>query len=461
MKNERVYFVGIGGIGMSAIARHFNSIGVKVAGYDRTATPLTAELEAEGIGISYADSEDEIPAEFRSPQGTSVVYTPAIPADSAILSFFRKNGFTVEKRAAVLGRLVSENYNPICIAGTHGKTTTSTLTAHILRGSEVGCSAFLGGISVNYNTNYWHDPKSSLMVTEADEYDRSFLHLHPYLALITATDADHLDIYGTHDEVKKAFLQFAQQTQPGGAVVYNLKASLDLDAIDEDIELFSYSLSDAKSDFYASNIKLENGRYTFSVNTPMGVVKNLTIGLPGLHNIENAVGAVALATLAGATESEISSALASFRGNRRRFEVRIATDDFCLIDDYAHHPEEIRTMLTSVKKMYAGRDLTVVFQPHLYTRTRDFADGFASALSLADHVILLDIYPAREEPIEGVTSQMLLQKITTDASLVSKEELCSALTQSKRDIVIMMGAGNIDALVPVVEQYMKDFLKIS
>ncbi len=460
MTDERIYFVGIGGIGMSAIARHYNALGAKVAGYDRTPTPLTSELEAEGISITFTDDVSEIPDDFRTPQGTQVVYTPAIPADNAILSYFRDNGFTVEKRAAVLGRLVSENYDPICVAGTHGKTSTSTLTAHILRNAEVGCSAFLGGISVNYQTNYWHDPNSTLMVTEADEYDRSFLHLHPHLALITATDADHLDIYGSHLEVKKAFQQFAQQPQPGGAVIYNTKAALNPDDIDDDVEIFTYSLRDPQTDFHATNIRLANGRYTFNIATPMGLIKNLTLGLPGLHNVENAVGATALATLAGATDDDIRTALASFRGNRRRFEIRIDSPSFMLIDDYAHHPEEIRTMLTSAREMYGQRDMTVVFQPHLYTRTRDFADGFSSALSLADHVILLDIYPAREEPIEGVTSQMLMKKILTDVRLVAKEDLCREIASERRDILIMMGAGNIDALVPVVEKYMKEKLNL-
>lgn len=457
MNDKNVYFVGIGGIGMSAIARHYNAIGAKVAGYDRTPTQLTDELKAEGINITFDDEVRTIPADFGNPKDTLVVYTPAIPESNAILSHFRKGGYRVEKRAVALGRLISDNYEPICIAGTHGKTTTSTLTAHIMRGSAEGCSAFLGGISVNYDTNYWHDPSSCYMVTEADEFDRSFLQLRPHLALISATDADHLDIYGTHAEVKKAFAQFAQKVQTGGALVINTRADVALDGIDEDVEVFGYSLNKEEgSDFYATNIRLADGQYTFNVVSPFETVKNLTLGLPGLHNVENAVGAIALSLLAGTDEDEIREGLLTFRGNRRRFDIHIKRPDFCLIDDYAHHPEEIRTMLNSVRKMYVGRDLTVVFQPHLYTRTRDFADDFASALSMADHVLLLDIYPARELPIEGVTSQMLASKMTTDVRVIEKANVVAELKSQKRDIVVMMGAGNIDALVPIVEEAYKE-----
>lgn len=452
-----IYFVGIGGIGMSAIARHYKALGRNVAGYDRTPTVLTHELEAEGIIVSFSDDVQTIPTEFLNPETTLVVFTPAIAESNAILSFFRQKKFRIEKRAVVLGRLASEKYDAICVAGTHGKTTTSTLAAHILRSSSVGCTAFLGGVAANYQTNYWFDGKSSFVVTEADEYDRSFHQLHPHLALITATDADHLDIYGTHAEVKKAFAQFAQNIQPGGALIANTRAEIDFDSLPEEIEIFTYSREkSAEADFYATNIKLVDGHYRFNIVSPYSTLKNLELSLPGLHNVENAVGATALALLAGASEDDIREAMLTFRGNRRRFEVKLQTSTHCLIDDYAHHPEEISTMLTSVRALYAGRDLTVVFQPHLYTRTRDFASGFASALSLADHVLLLDIYPAREEPIEGVDSQMLAVQMTTDVTLTTKERLLTDLQAQQRDVVVMMGAGNIDAMVPSVEEMMKN-----
>ncbi len=453
---KQIYFVGIGGIGMSAIARHYKYMGARVAGYDRTPSRLTAELEAEGIEITYTDDENAILPDFKQDNQTLVVYTPAVPESSKILTFFRKKHFVVVKRAVALGQLISDNYEPICIAGTHGKTTTSTLAAHILRTSSVGCSAFLGGISANYNTNFWHDEKSTFMVTEADEYDRSFHHLWPHLALITAVDADHLDIYGTHDEVKKAFLKFTQQVQTGGALIYNHKiVDFPVDKIDDDVEIFTYSLSNEQADFHAKNIHLEGNRYVFTLVSPMGKIERLKLGLPGLHNIENAVGAIALAVLAGAEDDEIREALSTFRGNRRRFDVHIESDRCVLIDDYAHHPEEIATMITSTQKLFAGRDLTVVFQPHLYTRTRDFADDFARALSLPDHVILLPIYPAREEPIEGVNSEMLMQKIGTDVSISTRENIAADVVSRRRDVVIMMGAGDIETMVDGVEQEMR------
>ncbi|MCQ2226286.1 MAG: UDP-N-acetylmuramate--L-alanine ligase [Bacteroidales bacterium] len=453
---KNVYFIGIGGIGMSALARHFNTLGYAVAGYDRTQTKLTDEIESEGIKIVFDDNEQTIAEPFRNAAETIVVYTPAIPRDNKIMQFFANNGFEMVKRAAMLGVLTQKS-DAICIAGTHGKTTTSTLTAHILRNSQVGCSAFLGGISSNYDTNYWSNTQSSFVVTEADEYDRSFLQLHPYLSVITAMDADHLDIYGNKNEVVKAFRQYAGLTTIGGSLVHKLGLPLSEKDVDEDVELFSYSVDNADADFYAFDIRLSNGRYKFNIMTPFGAVRNVVMGLPGRHNVENAVAACALAMLAGAEEDEVREAMKTFKGNRRRFDYKIEEKDVVLIDDYAHHPEEIRTMLTSVREMYDGRKITVVFQPHLYTRTRDFADGFAKSLSLADRVLLLDIYPARELPIEGVTSQLLADKMkNTDVSLTTKETLLNDLLGSQFDVIVMMGAGNIDALVPVVEKRIRE-----
>ena len=453
-----VYFLGIGGIGMSALARYFKAKGHDVAGYDRTRTTLTDEIEAEGISITFSDNVDTIPTIFQDKEQTQVVFTPAIPADNNILTFFRKGDFCILKRAALLGQLTSQS-DAICIAGTHGKTTTSTLVAHILKQSSLGCSAFLGGISNNYNTNYWSNTNSNFVVTEADEYDRSFLTLHPYLSLITAMDADHLDIYGTKDEVVKAFKQYALQTTIGGSLVCKLGLPISESDIDEDVELFTYSATNTKADFYAFGIKLSADRYHFSISTPFGIVRDVVLGVPGRHNVENAVAAVALAMLAGADEDDVRNALRTFTGNRRRFQYRIEEKNFVLIDDYAHHPAEISTMLSSVREMYDKRKVTVVFQPHLYTRTRDFASEFAQALSLADRILLLDIYPARELPIEGVTSQMLADLMpNADVQLTTKQNLVSDILQRPLDVLVMMGAGNIDAMVPEVEQQLKQVL---
>lgn len=453
---RNIYFIGIGGIGMSALARHFKNKGYNVAGYDRTRTRLTDEIEAEGIAVTFNDDVATIDEAFRDAELTKVVYTPAIPQNNNILRFFTDNKFDVMKRAAMLGELTAQS-DAICIAGTHGKTTTSTLTAHILRNSSLGCSAFLGGISNNYDTNYWSNVKSPFVVTEADEFDRSFLHLHPYLSLITAMDADHLDIYGSKDEVVKAFRQYARQTAVGGSLVYKLGLPLSERDVDEDTELFTYSVDNTKADFYAFDIKLSFGRYKFSISTPFGILRNVTLGVAGRHNVENAVAATALAMLAGAEEDEVRAALKSFTGNRRRFQYRIEENNFCLIDDYAHHPEEIKTMLTSVREMYSDRKVTVVFQPHLFTRTRDFASGFAKSLALADRVLLLDIYPAREKPIPGVDSKMLADRMrNVDVKLTSKERLFDDIMQRPLDVLIMMGAGNIDAMVPEIESKIKE-----
>ena len=453
---HNIYFIGIGGIGMSAIARHYRTNGRNVAGYDKTRSRLTAEIESEGIAVTYDDDVATIPESFRDVSDTMVIVTPAIPSDNAILNYFRSGGFRIEKRSVALGEL-TRPMKSICVAGTHGKTTTSTLAAHILRESNVGCSAFLGGISVNYGTNYWSDLSSKYVVTEADEYDRSFLQLEPDMAVITAMDADHLDIYGTHAEVIKAFKQFAGLVRHGGMLL--AKAGLDLKSEDlaAGVELRTYTLDDSAADYYARDIQVRDGRYEFSVVGPGFEVDGIRMGLPGRHNIENCVAAVAMARRAGATDDDIRRACKSFRGNRRRFEIHVERADAMLIDDYAHHPEEIRATLRSVRELYPGRRVTVAFQPHLYTRTRDLAPGFASALSMADRVWMLDIYPAREKPIAGVSSDMLLELMEAGVGRkTTKERLASDIMSEEHDIVVVMGAGDIDRLVGEIEQKMTE-----
>lgn len=455
---KSVYLIGIGGIGMSALARYFKSLGKAVGGYDRTATILTGELQAEGIDVHYTDDVSAVASCFKDKGTTLVVYTPAIPANHSEYAFFIKGGFTVMKRAEVLG-LITRSRDGICVAGTHGKTTTSGLVAHILRSSSVGCSAFLGGITNNYNTNYWSHAESPYVVVEADEFDRSFLHLSPHLALITSMDADHLDIYGDSSHVEEAFNLFAGKVQPGGALVVKSGLLLDEESVDEDLEIFTYGVDDREADFSAINIKLVDDLYRFDLVSPFGNIRSLKLGIPGMHNLENAVGASALALLAGVDDDELRQALESYQGNRRRFQYRIRQAGFCFIDDYAHHPAEIKAMITSLRKTYAGRQVTVVFQPHLFTRTRDFAADFASALDLADRVLLLDIYPAREQPIEGVSSNMLLGLMKNkNAALVDANSLFETIVQQPLDVLVTMGAGNIDALVPVLEEKLLDFV---
>ncbi len=455
---KSVYLIGIGGIGMSALARYFRSLGKTVGGYDRTETILTGELQSEDIDIHFVDDINRVADCFKIKRSALIIYTPAIPSDHAEYSFFVEGGFSVMKRAEVLG-LITRSYEGICVAGTHGKTTTSGLVGHILRGSSVGCSAFLGGITNNYGTNYWSNQQSPFVVVEADEFDRSFLHLSPHLALITSMDADHLDIYGDSKHVKEAFNLFARRVQPGGALVVKNGLPLDESLEEEDIELFTYGVNDRDADFSAINIKLVDDLYRFDLVTPFGTIRHLMLGVPGMHNLENAVGASALALLAGVGEDELSEPLKSYSGNRRRFQFRIKQKNFCFIDDYAHHPAEIKAMIGSLRKTYPGRRLTVAFQPHLFTRTRDFATDFASALDMADRVLLLDIYPARELPIEGVNSAMLLGMMKNkNARLVDRESLFDAIVEQPLDVLVTMGAGNIDALVPDLENKLNRFI---
>lgn len=450
---HNVYFVGIGGIGMSALARYFNHIGKAVAGYDRTETALTKELTAEGIQIHYADNIELIPQPFTQKDNTLVVLTPAVPSDHSELNYFRKLGFDIKKRAEVLG-LISQLKEVIGIAGTHGKTTTTTMVTHLLKNSSLDCSAFLGGISLNYNTNLLISSASNYVIVEADEFDRSFLQLSPKAAIITSVDADHLDIYGTYDEYQKAFIDFANKIKPGGFLI--IKKGIDV-VFPESIKKYNYSLNE-KADYYAQNIQANDGYYTFDLVTPTGTISAIKSGFPGMLNVENAVAAMAMALTLGVTEAEIKQAMESFLGVKRRFEYYIKTDKLVLIDDYGHHPEELRYTIQSVKQLFPGKKVTGIFQPHLYSRTSDFANEFAQSLSLLDDLILLDIYPAREKPMPGVTSEMLLNKVTIANKVIcSKEKLADFVaSRPTPEVVVMMGAGDIDRyIVPVQKELLK------
>lgn len=447
MEFSKVYFVGIGGIGMSAIARFFLHEGKSVAGYDRTCTELTAELENEGIYVTYEDSVDTIPEQYRINEDILIVYTPAVPDDSVQMGYFRENGFPMVKRSRMLG-IITEGKYVMAVAGTHGKTTTTTMTAWFNHVAGGGGSAFLGGVSKNFGSNLVLDEYSERqgenrrIAVEADEFDRSFLQLYPDVAVITSVDADHLDIYGTHDELKSAFTKFANQIKPGGALV--LKKGVDLAPIRSDIKIYRYSC-DSPCDFYADNIRLSNnGYYRFDVVCPDRIISDCTLGIPGYVNIENCIAAVGILWVAGFDQEKLKEAIASFKGVRRRFDFYINTPERVYLDDYAHHPEELKAAIISLKNMLPGKKLTVVFQPHLYTRTKDFYREFADALSLADDLLLLPIYPAREEPIEGVESEMLLPLVTIPARVVQKTELLSAIEEKDPEFLVTFGAGDID-----------------
>ena len=440
---------------MSNLARYFMSKDKKVAGYDRTETPLTKELEKEGAEIHYIDDANLIPDYCKDKTNTLVVYTPAVPADSNEIMYFRNNGFEMQKRAQVLG-IITQSSKALCCAGTHGKTTTSSMVAHILKQSHLDCNAFLGGILKNYNSNLMLSDKSEFTVIEADEYDRSFHWLHPYMALITSVDPDHLDIYGTEEEYLKSFEHFTSLILSGGALVmkHNIKLSPKLK---EDVRLYTYSMD--RGDFHAKNIKIENGEIRFDFVTPNETIDNIQLGVPIKINIENSVGAMAIAYLNGATPEELRRAMATFQGAKRRFDFLLKTDKIVMIDDYAHHPEELAASITSVKELYPDKKLTGIFQPHLYSRTKDFADEFARSLSLLDELILLDIYPAREKPIEGVTSKIIFDKVTCPKTLCRKDELLSLL-EKKNDIEVLLtvGAGDIDQLLTPIKELLEEKL---
>lgn len=443
-----LYFIGAGGIGMSALVRYFLAKGYRVAGYDRTSSPLTEALQSEGLEIVYDESVDLIPDYCRDPKTTLVVYTPAIPATHAGLLYFREHGFKVVKRAELLG-LITQSSKGLCFSGTHGKTTTSSMAAHIFHESPIGCNAFLGGILRNYNSNLILSDHSPFTVIEADEYDRSFHWLHPYMAVVTATDPDHLDIYGTEEAYLESFAHFTSLIQPGGCLVIKKGIKL-VPRVQEGVKVYTYSARDG-GDFHADNIRVGNGTILFDFVAPDGVVADVELGVPVDINIENAVAAMAIARLNGVADDDMRRAMASFKGAKRRFEFWVKRDDRVMIDDYAHHPDELKASIRSVRALYPGRKLTVIFQPHLYSRTRDFAPQFAEALSMADQVILLDIYPARELPIPGVTSQLIFDRITCrDKELCLREKLLERIKECNFDILLTMGAGDIDRLLPEI-----------
>lgn len=451
MEFSKVYFLGIGGIGMSALARYFLYEGKSVGGYDRMRTPLTELLESEGAVIHYDDTVESIQEQFRCSADTLVVYTPAIPIDHSEKLWFACNGFEMVKRSEILGHISSNKY-VMAIAGTHGKTSTTTLTAWLNHVAGDGGSAFLGGISKNFDSNLVLG-KGERLAVEADEFDRSFLRLYPDVAVITSADADHLDIYGTHEAVKEAFSQFVRQIKPGGVLV--IKKGVDITLDNKDIRVYRYSY-DQECDFYARNIKLlDGGHYSFDIVCPDGVINNCTLGVPGWVNIENAVAAVSLIWVAGFDMAKLRGALESFKGVKRRFDFYVNTPKVVYMDDYAHHPRELSAAITSVKQMFPERKLTAIFQPHLYTRTRDLYTEFAEALSLADSVVLLPIYPARELPIEGVNSLMIAQRVTVPCVIVPKEEMIKALHNRELDVVISFGAGDIDNFCTAIAEEVK------
>lgn len=446
------FFVGIGGIGMSALAKYFIAGRYVVAGYDRTKSAITELLSENGCEISYSDSVSSLPTLFRNPvfrKNVIIVYTPAIPADSELLHYFRKNDFTIYKRSEVLGKL-SESTDTIAVAGTHGKTTISTIISHLLKQSHIDCSAFLGGISKNYNSNLLIG-QSKYTVMEADEFDRSFHRLSPLIAVVSSLDADHLDIYGDHVTMIKAYNEFCAKVRPGGYLIVN-KHIREKIVAPPNVKCLTYGF-DTTADYYSFNIEADKGFYRFDFNSQGVHFTDLHFGYPGKINIENATAAVAVALICGLTEEEIRKALLSFKGVQRRFDIRVNFPDLVYIDDYAHHPEEIKACISSVRDFYRGRRLTGIFQPHLFSRTRDHAEGFAAALDELDEIILLPIYPAREKPIEGITSEIIFNKMNSaNKRLVSKESVIGELNTGNLDVLLTIGAGDIDTLVPGIEE---------
>ena len=445
---KSVYFIGAGGIGMSALVRYFLSKGKKVGGYDRTPSDLTATLIEEGAQIHYEEAVENIPSDFLDATSTLIVYTAAMPENHVLLQYFRNNGFTIYKRAQVLGMLTRSSKG-LCAAGTHGKTTTSTMAAHLLHQSHVGCDAFLGGISKNYETNLLLSDSSEYVVIEADEFDRSFHWLTPYATVITATDADHLDIYGTEEAYLESFSHYTSLIQPGGALIMRHGITLN-PRLQEGVRLYTYSTNEG--DFHAENIRIGGGEIFFDYVSPLGNIKDIQLGVPVAINIENGIAAMALAQLSGATDKEIKAAMASFKGIDRRFDFKLKTDKVVYLSDYAHHPEEIKQSILSMRALYGDKKLTGVFQPHLYTRTRDFYQEFAQSLSLLDEVILTDIYPARELPIEGVSSQLIYDHLRTDMekTMCKKEEVLDILANKNIEVLITLGAGDIENYAPQI-----------
>ena len=450
---KSVYFVGAGGIGMSAIARYFLHIGVVVAGYDKTPSALTKELEKEGMDIHYEENVALIPAACKDASSTLVIYTPAIPQEHQELVYFHENRFTIEKRAQVLGTL-TRSHKGLCVAGTHGKTTTSTMCAHIMHQSHVDCNAFLGGISKNYGTNYILSDKSDYVVIEADEFDRSFHWLRPWMSVITATDPDHLDIYGTKEAYLESFRHYTELIQPGGALIIHKNLEMK-QHVQDGVKIYEYSLNEG--DFHAENIKIDNGEITFDFISPVESISNVELGQPVPINIENAVAAMAMAQLNGCTAEEIKKGIKTYEGVERRFDFKIKDDKHVFLSDYAHHPKEIYQSAKSIRELYKNRKITAIFQPHLYTRTRDFYKDFADSLSILDEVILCDIYPAREAPIPGVTSELIYKNLKpgVEKSMIHKEDVLDLVKKRDFDVLIVLGAGDLDNLVPQMAEILK------
>lgn len=451
---KSIYFLGAGGIGMSALERYYNQKGLFVAGYDKTPSTLTDALAAEGIQIHFDDDPALIPAECRDPKECLVVYTPAIPADSREMAWFREQGHEILKRAAVLGLLTREKKG-LCAAGTHGKTTTSAMAAHLLAESPVECNAFLGGITKNYGTNYLISQKSDFVVIEADEFDRSFHQLRPFATVITSADADHLDIYGTEEAYLESFSHYTSLIQPGGALVVHRGLRFE-ERLQPGVRRYDYSRTEG--DFHAENIRIGGGRIVFDLVSPIENIKDIELGVPVSINIDNGIGAMALAQLAGVSADDIRRAMLSYSGVDRRFDFKIKTDRCVFLSDYAHHPEEIRQSILSIREVFDGRKITAIFQPHLYTRTRDFYPDFADALSLLDEVILLDIYPAREAPIPGVTSQIIFDRLRPDMEkrMAHKEDLPAIVSEGDFDVLVVLGAGDADNYCPQITEILQN-----
>ncbi len=451
---KAVYFVGAGGIGMSAIARYFIRKGVVVAGYDKTPSELTKQLEREGALLHYEENVDEIPHACRDPKQCLVIYTPAIPAEHKELQYFRANGFTVEKRAQVLGTL-TRTHKGLCVAGTHGKTSTSTMCAHILHQGHIDCNAFLGGISKNYSTNYIISAESDYVVIEADEFDRSFHWLRPWMSVITATDPDHLDIYGTKEAYLESFRHYTTLIQPGGALIIHRGLEMHAD-VQPGVKVYEYSRTEG--DFHAENIRIDNGTITFDFVSPIENVKDVELGQPVPINIDNGIAAMAMAQLAGCTAEELKYGMKTYRGVDRRFDFKINDSRHVLLSDYAHHPKEIYQSAKSIRELYKGRHITAIFQPHLYTRTRDFYRDFADALSQLDEVILTEIYPAREQPIEGVTSQLIYDNLRPgiEKSVIRKDDVLDLVKQRDFDVLVILGAGDLDNYMPQITKIIEN-----
>ena len=450
---KAVYFIGIGGIGMSAIARYFINRGLVVGGYDKTPSTLTRQLEREGAIVHYDENMDEVPHACKKKESCLVVYTPAIPAEHKELVWYQDNGFVIQKRAEVLGTLTRQ-HKGLCVAGTHGKTTTSSMCAHIMHQSHMDCNAFLGGISKNYGTNYILSG-SDYVVIEADEYDRSFHHLSPYMTIITSTDPDHLDIYGTKEAYLDSFRHYTELIQPGGALIIHRGLEMH-EHITDSVRRYDYSLSEG--DFHAENIRIDNGEISFDFISPIECVKNVELGQPVPINIENGIAAMAMAQLAGCTADELRIGMKTFHGVERRFDFKIKTPERVFLSDYAHHPKEILQSARSIRELYRNRRITAIFQPHLYTRTRDFYADFADALSLLDEVILTDIYPAREKPIEGVTSKLIYDRLAPGVAkqLITMDDVIPLVKQRDFDVLIVLGAGDLDNLVPQITHILEN-----